>query len=326
MKTLSRDLIRAVGAVALAVGLSAVVWGQGGPPPGAPQGPPPGGGGRGGRGVTPRQMAPVDLTGTWVSVVTEEWRYRMMTPRKGMDFGCLPMTAAARTAAMAWDPAADEAAGLQCKGYGAPALMRLPGRARISWEDDATLKIEYDTGQQTRLMHFGGRLPAGAQPSWQGYSVAEWELVAPTIARGGFGRPGGARPGGGGPGGAPPGGPPPGGAGPGGPPPGAGPGGPGGGPGNPFGGAPQLSRSLKVVTTQLRPGYLRKNGVPYGTNAVLTEYFDLRTEQNADIWFTVVSIVDDMENLGGAGTYISSSDFKKEADGSKWEPTPCSAR
>jgi len=106
MKTLSRDLIRAVGAVALAVGLSAVVWGQGGPPPGAPQGPPPGGGGRGGRGVTPRQMAPVDLTGTWVSVVTEEWRYRMMTPRKGMDFDGLPMTAAARTAAMAWDPAA----------------------------------------------------------------------------------------------------------------------------------------------------------------------------------------------------------------------------
>jgi hypothetical protein len=139
-------------------------------------------------------MAPVDLTGTWVSVVTEEWRYRMMTPRKGMDFDGLPMTAAARTAAMAWDPAADEAAGLQCKGYGAPALMRMPGRARISWEDDATLKIEYDTGQQTRLLHFGGRPPAGAQPSWQGYSVAEWELVAPTIARGGFGRPGGARP------------------------------------------------------------------------------------------------------------------------------------
>ena len=80
------------------------------------------------------------------------------------------------------------------------------------------------------------------------------------------------------------------------------------------------------MTTQLRPGYLRKNGVPYGPNAVLTEYFDLRTEQNADTWFTVVSIIDDMENLGGAGTYIVSSDFKKEADGSKWAPTPCSAR
>ncbi len=326
MRILSRDLIRVVGAVALATGLSAVVWGQG-PPLGAPpQGPPPAGGGRGGRGpgaaVTPRQMAPVDLTGTWVSVVTEEWRIRMMTPRKGMDFDGLPMTPAARTAAMAWDPAADEAAGLQCKGYGAPGLLRLPGRARISWEDDATLKLEYDTGQQTRLLHFGGRAPAGAQPSWQGYSVAEWDLVAPTLARGGRAR--GAAPGGG-PGGAPPGGPPPGGAGPGGPP-AAGPGGPGGGPGNPFGGAPQLSRSLKVVTTQLRPGYLRKNGVPYGANAVLTEYFDLRTEPNGDTWFTIVSIVDDMENLGGAGTYIVSSDFKKEEDGSKWAPTPCSAR
>ncbi len=322
MKTPSRDQMRVVGAVALAVGLSAVVWGQG-PPPGAPQGPPPGGGGRGGRGpgaaLTPRQMAPVDLTGTWVSVVTEEWRIRMMTPRKGMDLDGLPMTAAARAVAMAWDPAADEAAGLQCKGYGAPGLLRLPGRARISWEDDATLKLEYDTGQQTRLLHFGGRPPAGAAPSWQGYSVAEWELVAPAIARGGRGRAGGAP--GGGAGGAPPAG-----AGPGGPP-AAGPGGPGGGPGNPFGGGPpQLSRSLKVVTTQLRPGYLRKNGVPYGVNAVLTEYFDLRTDQNGDTWFTIVSIIDDMENLAGAGTYISSSDFKKEADGSKWMPTLCSAR
>ncbi len=317
MTALSRGQIHVVAAIAIAAGLSAVAWGQAPPQGGAPPGPPPGGVGRGGRGpgaaLTPRQMAPVDLTGTWASVVTEEWRIRMMTPRKGMDFDGLPMTAAARTAAMAWDPAADEAAGLQCKGYGAPGLMRLPGRARISWEDDATLKIEYDTGQQTRLLHFGGRPPAGAEPSWQGYSVAEWELVAQTLARGGRAR------------GAAPGGPPPGGAGPGGPP-GAGPGGPGGGPGNPFGGAPQLSRSLKVVTTQLRPGYLRKNGVPYGANVVLTEYFDLRTEPNGDTWFTVVNIVDDMENLGGAGTYISSSDFKKEADGSKWMPTPCSAR
>jgi hypothetical protein len=265
----------------------------------------------------------VDFTGTWVSVVTEEWRFRMLTPRKGTDFDGIPMTAAARAAAMAWDPAADEAAGLQCKGYGAPALMRLPGRARMSWEDDATLKLEYDTGEQTRLLQFGGRPPAGAQPaqfSWQGYSVAEWELMGPVVARGGFGALGGARGGGPPPGGAaPPAAAPPAAAGP------PAPGGPGGGPGRGFGfGPPPLSRSLKVVTTQLRPGYLRKNGVPYSAGAVLTEYFDLRTESNGDTWFTVVSIIEDPENINTA--YITSSDFKKEADGSKWAPTPCSAR
>jgi hypothetical protein len=248
----------------------------------------------------------VDLTGTWVSVVTEDWRFRMMTPRKGMDFDGMPMTGAARQAAEAWDPAADEAAGLACKGYAAPALMRLPGRARISWENDTTLKLEYDTGQQTRLLQFGGRPPAAAQPSWQGYSVAEWEREA-AVTRGGGPGPGPA-PGGGGPPGA------------GGPPGGGGP--LGGGRGRGFG--PALTRSLKVTTTQLRPGYLRKNGVPYSANAVLTEYFDLRTEQNGDVWFTVVSIVEDPENL--TGPYIMSSDFKKEPDGSKWMPTPCSAK
>ena len=64
--------------------------------------------------------------------------------------------------------------------------------------------------------------------------------------------------------------------------------------------------------------------MPYSANAVLTEYYDLRTEPNRDTWFTVVSIVEDPENLTGA--YITSSDFKKEADGSKWAPTPCAAR
>jgi len=315
MTPLVRRFVWLFAVVALAASLSSLGSGQVPPlpPPGAPQGPPPGIGGPGGRGgpaQTPRQMAPVDLTGTWVSVVTEEWRYRMMTPRKGLDFDGIPMTASARAAAMAWDPAADEAAGLQCKGYGAPALMRLPGRARISWDDDATLKIEYDTGEQTRLLHFGGRPPADMPPSWQGYSSAEWELLAPPIPRGGLGARGGP-PRGGFPGGGPPGA----GGGP--------PGGPGPGRGSLFG-PPPLSRSLKVATTRLRPGYLRKNGMPYGANAALTEYFDLRTEPDGDTWFTVVSIVEDPENVTGA--YIMSSDFKKEADDSKWAPAPCAAR
>jgi hypothetical protein len=99
---------------------------------------------RGGRGAqTPREAAPVDLTGYWVSVVTEDWRFRMMTPAKG-DYPSIPLNAEGRKVADAWDPAKDEAAGEQCKGYGAGNVMRMPERVHITWQDDATLKVETD--------------------------------------------------------------------------------------------------------------------------------------------------------------------------------------
>src|SRR5947209_3262999 len=78
------------------------------------------------------QNAPVDLTGYWVSIVTEDWRWRMVTPARG-DFASIPLNAEARKVGEAWDPAKDEAAGEPCKSYGAPAIMRIPGRIHISW-------------------------------------------------------------------------------------------------------------------------------------------------------------------------------------------------
>ncbi len=106
------------------------------------------------------------MTGYWVSVVTEDWRYRMVTPPKG-SFGGVPLNAAGRQAANAWDPAKDEAAGGTCKSYGAAALMRVPGRWHITWENDTTLRVEADAGMQTRLFHFGGARTRGpgAQPA-----------------------------------------------------------------------------------------------------------------------------------------------------------------
>src|ERR1051325_11070169 len=121
-----------------------------------------------------KAAAPVDLTGYWVSVVTEDWRWRMVTPPKG-DFASIPTTPAGVQAGQQWDPAKDEAAGEQCKAYGAPAIMRVPGRVHITWQDDNTLKLETDAGQQTRVFHFGGVPPAKDAPSWQGYSAANWE-------------------------------------------------------------------------------------------------------------------------------------------------------
>src|SRR5580704_14764981 len=112
-------------------------------------------------GATAIASAPVDLTGYWVAFVTEDWRFRMITPRKG-DYQPVPMTPEARKAADAWDPAADEAAGNQCKAYGAAALMRLAARFHITWQDDNTLRVDSDYGTQTRLLHFN------SAPSSQG--------------------------------------------------------------------------------------------------------------------------------------------------------------
>lgn len=229
---------------------------------------------------TPIEMAPVDLTGTWVSVIAEDWRYRMVTPPAGELHG-LPLNQLAQDVMNAWDPDADEAAGLACKGYAAPNLMRLPGRARISWENDTTLKIEYDNGEQTRLLYFDGTPPADTERSWQGYSVAQW-VRETTLARGiGFFGVGG--------------------------------------------GLGELLGPLEITTTNLREGYLRKNGVPFSEDAVLTEYIVWRrdTVTGAE-WFSLISTVEDPTYL--RGLFIRSSEFRKEADDSMWSPRPCSVR
>src|SRR6266852_3161802 len=72
-----------------------------------------------------KTSAPIDLTGYWVAEITEDWRWRMVTPAKG-DYLSIPINAAAEKAADAWDPAKDDAGGEQCKSYGAPGLMRAP--------------------------------------------------------------------------------------------------------------------------------------------------------------------------------------------------------
>jgi hypothetical protein len=124
--------------------------------------------------ATPKAAAPIDITGYWVSIVTEDWRYRMMTPAKG-DFPSIPLNPEGVKAANEWDPAKDEAAGNQCKSYGAGNIMRVPGRLHITWQDDNTLKVEMDNGEQTRLLHFGA-VPSG-DPTWQGDSLAQWEFA-----------------------------------------------------------------------------------------------------------------------------------------------------
>jgi hypothetical protein len=234
---------------------------------------------RGGRGgaapANARQAAPIDLSGYWVSVISEDWEFRMVTPDKGI-FETLTLNNEGRRIGNLWDPARDEAAGDQCKAYSAANIMRLPTRLHITWENDTTLKMETDAGTQTRLLRFGAPAPAGTQPSLQGYSIAEWELAP--------GARGGAR----------------------------------------GGAAPARGGNLKVVTTLLRPGYVRKNGAPHSDRATVTEYFDSYTLPNGVQWFTVTTKVDDP--LYFSRPLITTSEFKKLPDATGWNPTPCSAR
>ena len=236
--------------------------------------------GRGERGQqppqSPRAIAPSDFTGYWVSVVTEDWRWRMVTPAKG-DYDSVPLNAAGRQQAATWDPQRDEAGGESCRAYAAPAIMRVPGRIHVTWDNDTTLRIDTEAGTQTRLLRFGGRNAdaGGGTPTWQGESIAAWELSG----RGGgmFGGPG-----------------------------------------------PKPSGALKVVTNHMRPGYLRKNGVPFSANAVLTEYFNvLGPEDNGDRWLVVTTIVQDPQYLNTR--FFTSTHFKKLPDGSSWHPTACRA-
>src|SRR5688572_8776888 len=127
---------------------------------------------------SPRAAAQVDVAGNWVAQITEDWRWRMITPPKG-DYASVPLNPLGRQVADRWDPAADAAAGEQCRAFGAGGLMRLPTRLKIAWADDETLRIETDLGTQVRVLHFGGTGPSAAAPSWQGHSAAEWLGVPP---------------------------------------------------------------------------------------------------------------------------------------------------
>jgi hypothetical protein len=145
--------------------------------------------GRGGAAGNPREGALIDLTGQWVSVITEDWRWRMVTPPKG-DSASVPLNPAGRKVADAWDLNADRAGGRLCKAFGPPGLIRQPGRLRIRWENDSTLLVEFDAGTQSRRFHFGRTGQAGPR-TLQGHSEARWFRQPQN--RGIFGRGGAAR-------------------------------------------------------------------------------------------------------------------------------------
>ena len=223
--------------------------------------------------LSPKDAALIDVTGYWVSIVYEDWMWRMVTPAKG-DYTDVPLNAEGKKLTKAWDPEKDKKEGNECRAYGAGNVMRLPERLHITWVDDNTLQVEIDAGTQKRLFHFDGSKWKGGQPQLQGDSVATWEKLAqrrPTSY--------------------------------------------------PFGGPePGKGGNLHVITTHMKPGYLEKNGIPYSGNAVLNERFRMINYNGTD-YLILKSIVDDPTFL--TEKFYQSSEFKREPDGSKWDPSPC---
>jgi hypothetical protein len=197
----------------------------------------------------------------------------MATAPKG-DFESVPLNPEGQKLAEAWDPAKDEAAGNQCKAYGAAGILRIPGRLHITWQDDTTLKVEADAGAQTRLFYFGA--PQSQGGDWQGVSTASWDRSRSAL---GF---------------------------------------------QFFGSSGSSGGSMAAITTKLKPGYLRKNGVPYSANTVMTEYWDRLDVPNGISLLVVSTEVVDPTYL--AQPFWTSTHFKKENDASGWKPTPCSVR
>ena len=214
-----------------------------------------------------QEMAAIDITGNWVSLVTEDWRFRMVVAPAG-DYEGIGLTPRGREIADAWDPDVDLASGNACKAYGAGGLMRIPTRLNIHWASDNVLQIDTDAGMQTWLLKFGPAQDNEGTGTLQGVTRASWQIER----EGGFG---GAVTGG----------------------------------------------SINAVTTEMSPGYLRRNGVPYGTQAQLREYFELLVGGDGTEYLTVISVLEDPEHL--TQLFTTSANFKREADDSKWNPSEC---
>jgi hypothetical protein len=259
MKTVMKSIVGVAAVLSLATASLFAQGGRGGAPAAAAP--------------TGRASAPIDLTGYWVSMIVDEWRFRV-SPQKG-DIPYLPLNPEARKIAQAWDPAKDEASGNACKAYGAVGVMQRPGRMHITWDNDNTLKVDLDAGTQTRMFRFAAQSGAPGEATWQGNSAAQWDL-----------------PGGGGRRGAP--------------------------------AALPRNGSLRVVTTNMKPGYLRKNGVAYSEKAVQTEYFNRIVGAQGEIYLTVTAMVDDPVYL--TQPFVRTYQFKQQPDATGWDPTPCLPR
>lgn len=230
---------------------------------GGPAGPPP----------SAQQAAPFDMTGYWVSVVTEDWRWRMLVAEAGDVENGIPLNQAGRELAEAWSPDNNEME--SCLAFGGAGIMRYPGRLHITWQDEETLRIDFSAGEQTRLLHFNTALNSGAMtPSLQGFTTTNWYKERQTRGLG-FG-----------------------------------------GPVRSFEGG-----NLKSLTRNLSPAFLQRNGVPYSDQTIIEDSYKVIEAPNGDRWLIITSVVTDPVYL--RQSWITSTNFKYEENGDKWDPITC---
>jgi hypothetical protein len=199
------------------------------------------------------------------------------------DYDEIPLSLAGKELADTFNASTETAAGNACKAYGAPVLLWVPGRLHIHWADDNTLRVDTDAGMQTRLLRFKPSAEDKAQSPSLQGLTTAQWVIHGANAFGGRNRNGG---------------------------------GAGGAAGPRYG-------YIKATTTDLLPGYLRKNGVPYGGKSTnMTEYWEQHTAPGGAQWLIVTTVLNDPVYL--ADPYTFSPVFRKEADGSKWNPQPCS--
>ena len=180
----------------------------------------------------------------------------------------------------------------------------------ITWQDDSTLKIEFDAGTQTRVLSFDKSKQASGEKTWQGYSVAEWEgpvggrgfaartgdgrddvrlLSREELARRGTGTGFGDVPGGGGSGLR----------------------------GGRCANGSTRQRSHQGGDNEFPRGLSAEERVPDSETATITEYFQwLPPHPNGDAWLIVTTAIDDPKYL--QQPFYTSTNFKREPDGSKW--------
>lgn len=80
--------------------------------------------------------------------------------------------------------------------------------------------------------------------------------------------------------------------------------------------------TIKVTTTRMLPGLIRKNGVPYSGQSSLVEYWEDQKGPTQAEYLIVSAVLTDPVYLRDG--YYYTANFQREPNADKWDPTSCS--
>ncbi len=122
-----------------------------------------------------------DLTGGWAILIHEDFPERIPGPDIA-EYAGLPISAAARYAALAWDPAQLAMPEFQCRPHPSDYGNRFSDLRVWREVDQASqqtpalrMRREWQSPERTIYMDGRERPSAFAQHTWQGFSLGEWD-------------------------------------------------------------------------------------------------------------------------------------------------------